>query len=126
LLVVPEHPFLADEAAPDSLIRRWTDGTLPSPEWTHAAHLAACAWLTFDYRGEDLAQAMKRELIRFNTAVGTPNNEDRGFQETLTRFWCARVEEAVRGHATRLEPARASKNTATTGMLRTATTPSTC
>ncbi len=62
--------------------------------------------MAFDFSGEELACAMKRELIRFNAAVGTPNSPDRGYHETLTRFWCALVEEAVAGQTTRLDAAR--------------------
>lgn len=101
-----EYGFLDDDAALESLIARWLDGTLPGPEFTHAAHVAACAWLAMRYCGEELAQAMKRELIRFNAAVGTPNSLERGYHETLTRFWCALVEDAVAGHTDALEAAR--------------------
>ena len=41
--------------------------------------MAACAWLTFEYRGE---------------------------HETLTRFWCVLVEALVAGQPTRLAAAR--------------------
>jgi len=99
--------FLGSEGALESLVRRWQDRTLPGPEFTHAAHLATCAWLAFDYRGTRLAQVMKRGLIRFNAAVGTPNSEDRGYHETLTRFWCSLVEKTIEGHVTRLAAARA-------------------
>ncbi len=101
-----ECTFLIDSPALESFIGKWLDGTLPGPEFTHAGHLAACAWLAFDYQGEELAEAMKAELIRFNAAVGTPNSPDRGYHETLTRFWCALVEEAIAGQSTRLEAAR--------------------
>jgi hypothetical protein len=100
------EPFLVDEDALETLISRWRDGSLPGPEFTHAAHLAACAWLSFEYHGEELVQEMKRLLIWFNKVVGTPNSPDRGYHETLTRFWCVRVEEAVAGNVTRLAAAR--------------------
>jgi hypothetical protein len=45
---------------------------------------------------------MKRGLILFNVAVGTPNSPDRGYHETLTRFLVRTVEKAVEGHVTRL------------------------
>jgi hypothetical protein len=102
-----EFEYLKSEIALGSLVRRWQERTLPGPEFTHAAHLATCAWLAFDFRGAKLVQAMKRGLILFNVAVGTPNSSDRGYHETLTRFWCALVEKAVEGHVTRLGAARA-------------------
>jgi hypothetical protein len=103
-----EHAFLAGESALETLIHRWREGTLPGPEFNHAAHLAACAWLTFDYRGEALAAIMKRELIRYNEAVGGKNTDDSGYHETLTRFWCSLVEEEVKSCSTRLAAARAA------------------
>jgi hypothetical protein len=101
-----EFEFLKSEPALKSLVARWLDRTLPGPEFTHAAHLATCAWLAFDHQGEELVQVMKRGLIRFNAAVGTPNSLDRGYHETLTRFWCVLVEKAVGGQVTRLGAAR--------------------
>jgi hypothetical protein len=65
------------------LVRGWQERKLPGPEFTHAAHLAACAWLTFDFRRDKLVRVMKRGLILFNIAVGTPNSVDRGYHETL-------------------------------------------
>ncbi len=101
-----EYTFLTSAEALDSFIGKWREGTLPGQEFTHAAHVAACAWLTFEYRGEELAEAIKAELIRFNAAVGTPNSPDRGYHETLTRFWCVLVEALVAGQPTRLAAAR--------------------
>ena len=101
-----EHKFLSSAGELEAFIEAWRAGTLPGPEFTHAGHLAACAWLAFDYRGEELAEAMKEHIIRFNAAVGTPNSPDRGYHETLTRLWCALVEEAVAGQPDRLASAR--------------------
>lgn len=101
-----EFEFLKNKAALKSLVERWRDASLPGPEFTHAAHLATCAWLAFDFKSEDLVQEMKHGLILFNSVVGTPNDPDRGYHETLTRFWCALVEKAVEGQMTRLSAAR--------------------
>jgi hypothetical protein len=106
--MVPDAPFLDSASSLENLVRQWLKCSLPGPEFTHAAHLAVCAWLSFDFQGEALVQKMKRHLIRFNKKVGTPNTEDRGYHETLTRFWCARVEEAVAGSVIRLGAARAA------------------
>jgi hypothetical protein len=101
-----EFEFLKSEAVLQSLVERWQSRTLPGREFTHAAHLATCAYLAFDYRGAKLAQAMKRGLIRFNASVGTANTEDRGYHETLTRFWCLLIEKSVATQVTRLGAAR--------------------
>jgi hypothetical protein len=42
---------------------------------------------------------MKDGLYRFNAAVGTPATDDRGYHETLTRFWCTLLFFQIhRGH----------------------------
>ena len=114
-----DYPFLASHEALESFIRRWLEGTLPAPEFNHAAHVAVCACLACRYRGEELVQAMKRELIRFLAVVGVPNSPDSGYHETLTRFWCVLVEETV---DERLSPLEAARNAvAIYGEDRTAT-----
>jgi hypothetical protein len=52
---------------------------------------------------------MKSGLYRFNEATGTPNTEDRGYHETLTRFWVTVLFfEIHRGHfSSRLSAANA-------------------
>jgi hypothetical protein len=53
---------------------------------------------------------MKAGILHHNTSVGTPNSEDNGYHETLTRFWSTEIGWFVRaGHFTsRLEAVRAS------------------
>lgn len=38
------RPNLSDSAALDAFDASWRAGTLPKPEWTHAADVAVCAW----------------------------------------------------------------------------------
>jgi hypothetical protein len=35
--------YLSDRAALDAFVASWRAGTLPKPEWTHAAHVATKA-----------------------------------------------------------------------------------
>jgi hypothetical protein len=37
-------PYLADEPGLAAFIDAWRAGTLAKAEWTHAAHVAVCAW----------------------------------------------------------------------------------
>lgn len=57
--------------------------TLPKPEWTHAAHFAAAAWLirSADY---DAESDMPGLIRRYNTAYGVPNTDSEGYHETIT------------------------------------------
>ncbi len=89
-------PFLASEEALREFVRAWETGTLPKAAWTHAAHVAVAAFYAFDHSAETTFDKMKAGLLSFNTAVGTPNTEDSGYHETLTRFWAGLVSEFVR------------------------------
>ena len=104
------HAFLESEAAFNAFFESWTRGTLPKPAWTHAAHVAAAARIVFDVGPEAAFERMKAGILHHNNSVGTPNTEDSGYHETLTRFWCGTVASFVRGgrFASRLEAVRAA------------------
>jgi len=60
--------------------------TLPRPEWTHEAHLAACAWLILE-RPDILPERDLPDLIRrYNESVGGVNDASQGYHETITRL----------------------------------------
>ena len=80
--------YLADEAALDAFIAAWRAGALPKPSWTHAAHVAVCAWHAYgSVAADEVFAAMKRGIVAYNEAVGTANTPTSGYHETLTRFW---------------------------------------
>lgn len=61
--------------------------TLPKPEWTHEAHLAACAWLVLE-RGDVTLETQLPDIIRsYNLAVGGENTDSAGYHETLTQLY---------------------------------------
>lgn len=77
--------------ASDAAVRRvglgLIDRTLPHAEWTHEAHLAACAWLLLE-RPEILPERDMPGIIRsYNEAVGTANTDTAGYHETLTQLY---------------------------------------
>jgi hypothetical protein len=60
------------------------DRTLPKLAWTHAAHLAAAAWL-LAARPDIDAQAEMPGIIRaYNEATGTANTDTGGYHHTIT------------------------------------------
>ena len=85
--------------ADDEAIRRIGEGlldrTLPRPEWTHEAHLAACAWIVL--KRPDLAP--ERDLpgiIRgYNESVGGVNSDSEGYHETITQVSIRAVRAAL-------------------------------
>ena len=91
--------MLASEAELKELVDRWIQGTLPAQDWTHAAHVATCSYFGWNYTLGDTYLQMKEGLYRFNEVTGTPNTEERGYHETLTRFWCTLLFFKIhRGH----------------------------
>ena len=54
------------------------------------------AYFAFDHAAEATFAIMKTGILHHNTSVGTPNTEDNGYHETLTRFWSSEIGEFVR------------------------------
>src|SRR5690348_5917537 len=67
----------------ESLIAR----TLPRPEWTHEAHLAATAWLLLRRPDIDLDSELPGLIRRYNESVGGVNSDSEGYHETITRLF---------------------------------------
>lgn len=86
----------------DSLVSGFESGTWPGPEFHHLQHLA----IAVHYIGAcpDPMSRLRDEIKRYNLSQGGQNTEDRGYHETITRFWL----EAVRGYMASL-PAGLSK-----------------
>ena len=102
--------FLESETALQQFVEAWKAGRLPKPAWTHAAHVAMAAYFAFDHAADATFAIMKAGILHHNTSVGTPNTEDNGYHETLTRFWASEIGRFVRrGRFTsRLEAVRAA------------------
>ena len=80
-----EPRLFADDAA----IRRIGEGllarTLPRADWTHEAHLAACAWIMLE-RADILPERDLPAIIRaYNESVGGVNSDTEGYHETITQ-----------------------------------------
>ena len=102
--------LLESETLLQRFVEAWKAGELPKAEWTHAAHVGMAAYFAFDHAAEATFAIMKAGILHHNMSVGTPNTEDNGYHETLTRFWSSEIGEFVRtGHfASRLEAVRAT------------------
>ncbi len=102
--------LLESESELQRFVEAWKAGRLPKAEWTHAAHVAIAAYFAFDHAADATFAIMKSGILHHNTAVGTPNTEDNGYHETLTRFWAGEIGAFIRsGRCTsRLEVARAA------------------
>jgi hypothetical protein len=85
--------------ASDAAVRRIGKGllarTLPRPEWTHEAHLAATAWLILQ-RPDIAPERDLPAIIRsYNESVGGVNDETQGYHETITQVSIRAVRRAL-------------------------------
>jgi hypothetical protein len=69
------------------LVRRFLDRTLPTSEWTHAAHLRVGLWHIRNFPPAEALTRVREGIIRLNESHGTPNTDTGGYHETLTRFY---------------------------------------
>ena len=59
--------------------------TLPRPDWTHEAHLAATTYLLTRRPDIDLDKELPGIIRRYNVSVGGVNDDTQGYHETITR-----------------------------------------
>jgi len=91
-----EFALLDNELTLQRFVEAWKSGKLPKSAWTHAAHVGMAAYFAFDHAADATFAIMKAGILHHNTSVGTPNTEDNGYHETLTRFWSSEIGEFVR------------------------------
>lgn len=68
--------------------------TLPRPEWTHEAHLAACVYIVRERTDIVPERDLPGIIRRYNESVGGVNDDYNGYHETITQIFIA----AVRAH----------------------------
>jgi hypothetical protein len=77
--------------ASDAAVRRVGEGlldrSLPRPDWTHEAHLAACLYLLRERAEIDLPAEMPGIISGYNEAVGGRNTDSEGYHETITQAY---------------------------------------
>ena len=59
--------------------------TLPRPEWTHEAHLAATTYLLLRHPEIDLDSELPGLIRGYNESVGGVNSDEEGYHDTITR-----------------------------------------
>lgn len=87
--------------ASDDVIARLGEGllacTLPRPEWTHEAHLAATTYLLIRRPDIDLDRELPDIIRRYNVSVGGVNSDSEGYHETITRVFLHGVRLFLKG-----------------------------
>jgi hypothetical protein len=91
------HDFLADEAAFAKFLDQFEQGTLPRPQWTHAAHLAVGAWFLLSLPERKAIERVRAGIQHYNECAGIRNTPDSGYHESLTLFWLAILKSLLSG-----------------------------
>lgn len=61
--------------------------TLPRPDWTHEAHLAATTYLLTRRPDIDIDRQLPDFIRAYNESVGGVNSDSEGYHETITRVF---------------------------------------
>jgi hypothetical protein len=69
------------------LALRFVDRSLPKNEWTHEAHLRVGLWHVRHFPPDEALNRVREGILRLNEAHGTPNTDNGGYHETITRFY---------------------------------------
>jgi GNAT superfamily N-acetyltransferase len=99
----------AGRAAPTATAsaERWTKGTVAAfvarfergevtkAEWTHEAHLVAGYWYVSQLGAAAAIEELRRRIRVHNEAVGTPNTDDSGYHESITRLYVFGIAAAI-------------------------------
>lgn len=92
-----EHPIRLFTS--DAAVRRIGGGmiacTLKRAEWTHEAHLAACAWLVLERPDIVPERDLPALIRRYNESVGGVNSDTEGYHETITQVSIRGVRAAL-------------------------------
>ncbi|HUL06778.1 MAG TPA: hypothetical protein VLV76_10635 [Candidatus Acidoferrum sp.] len=98
-----DRPFTPydSEAEIMEIVEGFRSRTLPAPRWTHQAHLTVGLWHLLNRPSDVVLDEVRRGIIAYNTAVGTPNSDTRGYHETITAFYVWAIRKYLYGADTR-------------------------
>ena len=87
--------LFADDAAVRHIGAGLLARTVPKPEWTHEAHLAACTWLVCERPDVAPERDLPGIIRAYNESVGGVNDDTQGYHETLTQLYIKGVRAFV-------------------------------
>lgn len=76
-----------DEAEIAALVGGFEDCTLPFARWTHEAHLTVAVWYLARLEVGEATERIRAGIQRYNLANGVVQTPQRGYHETITRFY---------------------------------------
>jgi hypothetical protein len=102
------YAFAESEETMAAFVDAWHAGRVTRAEWTHAAHVAVCAWYAAGRDAEATFVVMKAGILDFARAWGIVHTATSGYHQTLTRFWTDVIAAhvAASGAASRCDAVR--------------------
>lgn len=83
----------------EAFIREFEACRLPRSQWTHQAHLVAGFWYLSHHEPEAALSIVRERIKAHNVSVGTPNTDDSGYHETITRLYLNAIAAHIRRHS---------------------------
>jgi hypothetical protein len=83
----------------ESFIREFESCRLPKSRWTHRAHLVVGFWYLSRYPMPEALDIVRRRIRSHNESVGTPNTDDSGYHESITRLYLAAIAAHIERHS---------------------------
>lgn len=87
-----------DAAAVEAFIDLFESRQLPREHWTHQAHIVAGFWYAQRLGMPGALEAVRGRIRAHNEAVGTPNSDEDGYHETITRLYMTAIADHVDRH----------------------------
>jgi hypothetical protein len=94
LLHPPSSTFTVDEIR--DLADAFERGEVPPGAWTHDAHLVVGLWYLLLYGPGEGGERVRAGIQRLNAAHGVRQTPDRGYHETITRFYLWAIGRQLR------------------------------
>jgi hypothetical protein len=95
--------FQLDAEAMAETVREFEAGTLPLKHWNHRTHLLVGLWYVCHYAPTTALQRLRSRIRRYNEISGIGNTPERGYHETITRFYWWKLCEYVGRNESRIE-----------------------
>ena len=86
---------MAGESKTQTLVETFLRRTLPKQAWTHEAHLCVGLWFVLHYSRDEALARLRSGIRALNEVHGTPNTDQGGYHETITRFYVHWIEQFV-------------------------------
>jgi hypothetical protein len=80
-------PELSEPSPLEALVQRFAAAQLTRREWKHTTHLQVGAWYVHHLGKQGALDVLRDSIRRLNERHGTPNSDERGYHETITRAY---------------------------------------